>query len=393
MSKKGEEKKEKPLLGRFSNSLKMGIVGLPNVGKSTFFNTLTQLNVPAENYPFCTIEPNEARVPVPDERFDWLCDFYKPPSKVQAFLQIWDIAGLVKGASTGQGLGNAFLSNIQAVDGIFHMIRVFEDEDVTHVEGSVDPIRDLEIISEELRLKDEERVVSIIEDLEPKVRRAGKSGPKELQNELTTMQKVLHCLKEERRPVRVGDWSAAEIEFLNKHLFLTAKPVVYLVNMTVSDFIKKKNKWLPKIKAWIDQHDGGQLIPFSAAMEAKLLNGEDVLDDNGAKMPSSLPKIIKAGYSTLHLVYFFTGGEDEVKCWTIRKGTMAPQAAGTIHTDFEKGFICAEIMKYDDLKALGSESAVKAGGKYKQKGRDYVVEDGDIILFKFNTPTTAAKKK
>lgn len=391
MSKKGEEKKEKPILGRFSSSLKMGIVGLPNVGKSTFFNTLTKLNVPAENYPFCTIEPNEARVAVPDDRFEWLCEFYNPASKVQGSLQIWDIAGLVKGAHEGQGLGNAFLSHIQAVDGLFHMLRVFEDSEVTHVEGNVDPVRDLQIISDELRLKDIERVKALIEGLEPQVKRAGKAGPKELKNELDCLLKVSTFLETTNKPIRAGDWTSAEIEHLNKHLFLTAKPTVYLVNMTEADFLTKKNRWLPKIKAWIDAHDGGILIPFSAGLEAKILAGEP-LPASETPIASALPKIVKQGYATLQLIYFFTAGEDEVKCWTIRKGTLAPQAAGTIHTDFEKGFICAEVMKFEDLKEQKSEAAVKAAGKYKQKGREYLVEDGDIIFFKFNTPSAPKKK-
>jgi obg-like ATPase 1 len=274
------------------------------------------------------------------------------------------------------------------------MVRVFEDSEVTHVEGAVDPVRDLEIIGEELRLKDEERITAVVEDLEPKVRRAGKTGPKEMQNELTCMQKVLAFVKDQKKPVRVGDWTTAEIEFLNKHLLLTAKPVLYLVNMTENDFIKKKNKWLPKIKAWIDENDpGAQLIPISASLESKLLNGETFVDEKGLAIPSSLPKVIKAGYHLLQLIYFFTVGSDEVKAWTIRKGTTAPQAGGQIHTDFEKYFVCAEIMSYEDLKAAGSESAVKAAGKYKQKGRAYIVEDGDIILFHNNPPGSGAKKK
>jgi len=339
-------------------------------------------------------------VAIPDERFEWLCNFHKPASKVCAYLQVWDIAGLVKGAHAGQGLGNAFLSNINAVDGLFHVIRVFEDEEVTHVEGNVDPVRDLEIISDELRLKDIERLNAIIDDLEAKVRRAGTKVPKDQRLELDCLRKGLEFLEKEKKAIRCCDWSNQEIEYLNRHLLLTAKPVIYLVNMTEEDYIKKKNKWLPKIKAWIDSIDGGMLIPFTAGLEAKIVDLEQsqgpeavekYLKDVGAT--SALPKIVKAGYSTLQLIYFFTAGEDEVKCWNIRKGTLAPQAAGTIHTDFEKGFICAEIMKYDEFKELGSELAVKAAGKYKQKGRDYVVEDGDIIFFKFNAPSQGGKKK
>jgi obg-like ATPase 1 len=374
-------------------------LGLPNVGKSTLFNTLTKLNVPAQNFPFCTIEPNEARVTVPDERFDFLCKHFQPAREVSAYLEVWDIAGLVKGAHEGQGLGNAFLSHINAVDGLFHVIRVFEDDDVTHVEGSVDPVRDLQIISDELRYKDIERLKQIVDEQESKLKRAGSKAPKEQKFEFDTLSKVLLFLTEVQKPVRCGDWTGKEVEILNSHLLLTSKPIIYLVNMTEEGYINKKNKWLPKIKQWIDSQDGGQLIPFSASLESKIVELEtqspeaatNYMKERGISS-SALPKIIKTGFSALQLIYFFTAGEDEVKCWTIRKGALAPQAAGTIHTDFEKGFICAEIMNFGDFKELGSESAVKAAGKYKQKGREYVVEDGDIIFFKFNTPSQPKKK-
>lgn len=389
--KKGdEEKTEKVMLGRFTHNLKMGIVGLPNVGKSTFFNTLTKCNVPAENFPFCTIEPNEARVAVPDERFDWLVKHWKPGSAVSAYLEVWDIAGLVKNAAQGEGLGNAFLSNIQAVDGIFHMCRAFSDADVTHVEGEVDPIRDLEIIFNELRLKDLERLEKLVVDAEQKVTRAGNKCPKELKIAHETLVKAQKWLEDERRPLRVADWGNAEVEVLNQHLFLTAKPGIFLVNLSEKDFIRKKNKWLPKIKEWVDKHSGELIIPFSAKLEEKIVDieanegkgaAEAYLKEAGTT--SALGKIVKTGYKGLRLIYFFTAGEDEVKCWTIRNGTLAPQAAGTIHTDMEKGFVCAEIMKFDEFKELGSENAVKAAGKYKQQGKTYRVADGDIAYFKF----------
>lgn len=378
------------MLGRFTHNLKMGIVGLPNVGKSTFFNTLTKCNVPAENFPFCTIEPNEARVAVPDDRFDWLVKHWKPGSAVSAYLEVWDIAGLVKNAAQGEGLGNAFLSNIQAVDGIFHMCRAFSDADVTHVEGEVDPIRDLEIIFNELRLKDLERLEKLVVDAEQKVTRAGNKCPKELKIAHETLIKAQKWLEDERRPLRVADWGNAEVEVLNQHLFLTAKPGIFLVNLSEKDFIRKKNKWLPKIKEWVDNHSGELIIPFSAKLEEKIVDieandgkeaAEAYLKEAGTT--SALGKIVKTGYKGLRLIYFFTAGEDEVKCWTIRNGTLAPQAAGTIHTDMEKGFVCAEIMKFDEFKELGSENAVKAAGKYKQQGKTYRVVDGDIAYFKF----------
>lgn len=376
----------KPLVGRLSANLKMGIVGIPNVGKSTFFNILTKLQAAAENFPFCTIDPNEGRVPVPDSRFDYLCESYKPASKVSAFLNVVDIAGLVQGAHEGKGLGNAFLSHIKACDGIFHMIRIFDDEEIIHVDGTIDPIRDIEIINEELRLKDLEYLEKVFDDIEKKVTR---SGDKTLKVDYEVLKQVLQVLKVEKKGVRYHDWNEQGVEILNKHLFITSKPIVYLVNMSEQDFIKRKNKWLPKVKQWIDENDPGSiLIPFSAPYELKLqemaTEEERKKYVEESKAPSVMDKIIVTGYKALQLGYFFTAGEDEVKCWTILSGTKAPQAAGRIHTDFEKGFIMAEVMKFDDYKEHGSEAAVKAAGKYRQQGKNYVVEDGDIILFKFN---------
>uniref|UniRef100_A0A8C6TPQ8 Obg-like ATPase 1 n=1 Tax=Neogobius melanostomus TaxID=47308 RepID=A0A8C6TPQ8_9GOBI len=392
--KKSEAPKPPPLIGRFGTSLKIGIVGLPNVGKSTFFNVLTKSQAAAENFPFCTIDPNESRVPVPDERFDFLCQYHKPASKVPAFLNVVDIAGLVKGAHSGQGLGNAFLSHISACDAIFHMMRAFDDEDIIHVEGNVDPVRDIEIIHEELRLKDEEMIGPILDKLE---KTAVRGGDKKLKPEYDIMIKVKNWVVEEKKHVRFyHDWNDKEIEVLNKYLFLTSKPMIYLVNLSEKDYIRKKNKWLAKIKEWVDAHDhGAVVIPISGAVESTLFDMEE--DERNKyceeqKTQSVLTKIIKTGYSTLQLEYFFTAGPDEVRAWTIKKGSKAPQAAGKIHTDFEKGFIMAEVMKYNDFKEEGSESAVKAAGKYRQQGRNYIVEDGDIIFFKFNTPNAPKKK-
>ncbi|MGH0120381.1 UNVERIFIED_CONTAM: hypothetical protein FKN15_039184 [Acipenser sinensis] len=419
--KKGEEPKPLPLIGRFGTCLKIGIVGLPNVGKSTFFNVLTKSQASAENFPFCTIDPNESRVPVPDERFDYLCEYHKPASKVPAFLNVVDIAGLVKGAHAGQGLGNAFLSHISACDAIFHMTRAFEDEDIIHVEGSVDPVRDIEIIHEELRLKDEEFIMPIIDKLEKVAVRgsdkklkpeyvsafedediihvegsvdpvrdieiiheelrlkdeefimpiidklekvAVRGTDKKLKPEYDIMCKIKNWVIDEKKHVRFcRDWNEKEIDVLNKHLFLTSKPMIYLVNLSEKDYIRKKNKWLAKIKEWVDKHDPGALvIPFSGGVELKFQDMSDeekqkYLEEN--KTQSVLTKIIKSGYAALLLEYFFTAGPDEVRAWTIRKGTKAPQAAGKIHTDFEKGFIMAEVMKFEDFKEGGTESAVK----------------------------------
>uniref|UniRef100_A0A0N4ZUY0 Obg-like ATPase 1 n=1 Tax=Parastrongyloides trichosuri TaxID=131310 RepID=A0A0N4ZUY0_PARTI len=393
--KKNVVEEKTVLLGRVGTNLKMGILGLPNVGKSTFFNVLTKSEAQAENYPFCTIDPNESRVAVSDERFDWLVEFYKPLSKVPAFLNVTDIAGLVKGASEGQGLGNAFLSHVSACEALFHVCRAFEDEDVTHVEGEVNPIRDLEIINNELRLKD-------LANLEPALKKietlAIRAGDKTKKIEYDTLVKVKEVL-EAGKAVRFSTWNEKEIEILNKYLFLTAKPIVYLVNLTENDYIRKKNKWLAKIKAFVDETDpGATIVPFSGAFELKNIEmnpdeREGWYKEIGAT--SNLDKIVKIGYKALQLEYFFTAGKDEVKAWTIQKGTKAPQAAGRIHTDFEKGFIMAEVMKVADLMELKSEAAVKAAGKYRQQGKTYVVEDGDIILFKFNAGAglTAGKKK
>ena len=412
----------KILLGRPSNNLKIGVVGMPNVGKSTFFNALTNSSVAAENYPFCTIDPEESRVSVPDPRFDWLCEQYKPSSKVPAFLTVIDIAGLVKGASGGAGLGNAFLSHIRAVDGIFHMVRAFSDDDVTHVEGDVNPVRDMEIIHEELRLKDEEFLKKHLEGLESAMKRAGpKNTEKNKLAELETVRKAYKMVGEDKKDVRLGDWNNRDVEVLNGLQLLTAKPVIYLVNLSEKDYVRKKNKWLIKIKQWIDEKSSAPnseasdfysrppIIPFSCKMESALSQmteeserteylkkmadayGEAAADGKVAEVKSNLGKIITTGYQALQLIYFFTAGPDEVRAWTIRRGTKAPQAAGVIHTDFERGFIMAETMKYADLFELKTESAVKAGGKYVQKGKEYVVDDGDILLFKFNV--TTAKKK
>jgi len=392
--KKKVEVEKKVLLGRPRNTLKMGLVGLPNVGKSTTFNVMSNLNVPAENYPFCTIEPSEAKIFVHDDRFVKLCEMYKPKSKVSASISIFDIAGLVKGASSGAGLGNAFLSHIDAVDGIYHMVRAFPNEEVIHEEGDVDPVRDMQIITEELFEKDRQKLAKIKAPIQLQIDRKNDRIAKE---EMAILDKVTEMLTN-NKPVRDGDWAPKEIDFLNTQLFMTAKPVVYLVNIGYEEYKAKKNKYLPKIAAWIKENGGGPMLPFSAEFEKDVMASAGCLDkdirdqcasDLGA--PSMISKITQAGYNHLRLNHYFTAGEDEVKCWTIRDGTKAPGAAGVIHSDFERGFICAEVMAYADLEREGSEANVRAEGLYHQKGKDYEVKDGDIIFFKFNV-TAQAKK-
>lgn len=393
-----EEVKGPWALGRFSNRLKVGIVGMPNVGKSTLYNTLTKCSIPAENFPFCTIDPNETRVYVPDERFDWLVDKYKPKSEVQPWLEIVDIAGLVKGAAQGAGLGNAFLSHIRAIDGIIHVLRAFDDPDIIHVEDRVDPIGDIEIITNELRAKDLEAVARRKADLDKEKSRMN-SNPA-LRKEFEAEQAFLAKLKEyleAGKEVRNGmdQWSVKEIEYLNDYSLLTAKPCMFLINLSEEDYKRKKNKWLAKIHQWVQEHGGKDcpLIPYSGAFESRMVDlgpekAEEAQKEEG--VVSVLPKIIKSAFTLVHLIYFFTAGPDEVKAWVCRKGSKAPQAAGTIHSDFEQGFICAEVMAFDDLKELGSEAEVKAKGKYRQEGKMYTVLDGDVIYFKFNVTT---KKK
>jgi obg-like ATPase 1 len=381
--KKKTEDTKKPLLGRPSNNVKMGIVGLPNVGKSSFFNIICDMDAEAANFPFCTIDPNVSRVPVPDARFDELVASHKPKSVVPAVLTVTDIAGLVKGASEGAGLGNAFLSHIAAVDGIFHMVRAFGNGDeVTHVEGDVDPVRDMEIIEGELRKKDLARLDGMHDDLKRFVDR----GVKEKKPEYEALVAAKEWL-EAGKDIRDGDWTGGQIEWLNTFQLLTAKPMMYLVNLSEKHFLRKSNKWLPKIAEFIKSRGGAKVIPFSVEFESKLhgMSPEDrAADCKDVQAKSMMPTLGTAGYPTLDLIHYFTAGPDEVRAWTIRDGLLAPQAAGVIHTDFEKGFISADVMSFDAWKEHGSESAVKAAGKLRMEGRKYEVKDGDIMHFKFN---------
>ncbi|KAL4868328.1 hypothetical protein BDV12DRAFT_186005 [Aspergillus spectabilis] len=369
---------EKVLLGRPGNNLKSGIVGLANVGKSTLFQAITKsgLGNPA-NFPYATIDPEEAKVIVPDERFDWLVQQYKPKSQVPANLTIYDIAGLTRGASTGAGLGNAFLSHIRAVDAIFQVVRCFDDAEIIHVEGDVDPVRDLVIINEELRIKDIEFVEKAAEALAKQTRRGGQSlEMKKLREEEATVHKILEHLKS-GKDVRHNDWSPKEVEVINPLFLLTAKPVVYLVNLSEKDYIRQKNKYIPKVMEWIKTNaPGDSILPISASFEERLtqFETEAEADEECKKLgtKSGLPKAIVQMRQALNLASFFTTGTDEVRQWTIRKNTKAPSAAGVIHGDFEKTFIQVIVYNYNVLKELGDEGAVKAAGKIMTKGKDYI---------------------
>jgi len=348
----------------------------------------------AQNFPFCTINPNEGRCKVPDPRFEKLCEMWKPKSIVPAYLNVTDIAGLVRGAHEGAGLGNDFLSHIQAVDGIFHMIRLFEDTDVTHVDDSVDPVRDLETITQELCLKDLAYYTSTIDTYVTAMKRAQKKIPDEW---TACMDKVKGYL-ESNQLLSKQNWSPYEVEKINEMLpiLITTKPVVYLLNMSEKGYKTKKSKWLSKVFTWIQEHGGGTIIPFSVDYEEQLFQARDnpeqlaALKAEEGNTDSAIDKIIKTGHNELNLMYFFTTGEDEVRAWTVYKGATAPNCAGAIHTDMERCFIKAEVCTYDDFcehqtpGGKTSMAGVKAAGKYKMEGKTYVVKDGDILHIMHN---------
>ncbi|CUM65781.1 uncharacterized protein PRCAT00003429001 [Priceomyces carsonii] len=389
MAPKKKVQQEKPiLLGRPGNNLKSGIVGLANVGKSTFFQAITRspLGNPA-NYPFATIEPEEAKVIVPSPRFEKLCELYKPKSEVRAYMTVYDIAGLTKGAHAGEGLGNNFLANIRAVDSIFQVVRCFDDADIIHINDEVNPFADLEIIHDELRLKDIEFAQKHLEGIDKITKRGGQSLEVKQKKEEAELVKRIIALLEDGQRVANQKWTSKEVEVINGMFLLTAKPCIYLINLSERDYVRKKNKHLLKIKEWVDKNSPGDfIIPISVSLEEKLANMETdeereaYTKELGAQ--SALPKIITTMRQKLDLISFFTGGPDEVREWTIRRFYTAPQAAGTIHTDLERTFILAQVTKYDDLIEYGDEASVKAAGKLLQKGKDYIVEDGDILYIK-----------
>ncbi|HAT1765938.1 TPA: redox-regulated ATPase YchF [Legionella pneumophila] len=359
---------------------KCGIVGLPNVGKSTLFNALTKAGIEAANYPFCTIEPNVGIVTVPDSRLDNLSNIVKPQQVVHATMQFVDIAGLVKGASSGEGLGNQFLANIRETDAIAHVVRCFDNSDVVHVEGRVDPLSDIEVINTELALADMETLEKSL----LKVGKNSKSGNKEAIFELKTLEKIKAHL-DAGYPVRTLGLTPEE-EQVSKRLFLlTAKPVLYIAN--VDDNGYENNPLLAKVQALASQ-ENASIVALCAATEAELVeldeeDRQEFMVDLGLSEPG-LNKVIRAGYELLGLQTYFTAGVKEVRAWTIRKGATAPQAAGVIHTDFEKGFIRAEVISYDDFIRFGGEQGAKEAGKLRLEGKEYIVCDGDVMHFRFN---------
>lgn len=364
-------------------SLRAGIVGLPNVGKSTLFNAITKKNILAANYPFATIDPNVGVVTVPDKRVEYLENLYVPDSVVPTTYEFTDIAGLVKGASNGEGLGNQFLSHIRDVDAIVEVVRCFEDKNIIHVEGGVDPIRDLEIINVELMLSDLEVVTNRINKIGKK---AMLSKDKDVIKEATLLEKIKNNL-EQNIPLRQVEFTEEELFQIKNFHFLTLKPMIYMANVSEEDLVVGTNDYVEKLKEYAS-NENSEVVVVSAKMESELseLNDEDkqiFLNDLGI-LESGLDKLIKATYSLLGLSTFFTAGEDEVRAWTFKNGMKAPACAGIIHSDFERGFIKAEIMSFDDLKEHGSEKAVKEAGKMRLEGKEYLMKDGDICYFRFN---------
>jgi len=364
--------------------MKLGIVGLPNVGKSTLFNAITKAGADCGNYPFCTIEPNVGIVPVPDERLDKLAEMYKPEKVTPTTVEFVDIAGLVRGANQGEGLGNKFLSHIREVDAIIHVVRCFEDSNVVHVEGSIGPARDVETINLEL-------IFSDLEMLEKKIdrtRKLSKSGDKKFVSEIELYERIKEQL-EKGKPVRSMSFDSEEKALVDQLFLLTSKPVLYAANVSENYLLEgtDNNKYVKELKD-LAMEENAEVIVICAKIEEEIAQLEDeekeaFLRELGLN-ESGLDRLVKASYRLLGLISFLTAGPQEVRAWTIKKGTKAPQAAGKIHSDFERGFIRAEIVSFDDLMACGSFNSAREKGLVRSEGKDYVMQDGDVTLFRFN---------
>jgi len=363
-------------------SLKCGIVGLPNVGKSTLFNCLSKAKAQSANFPFCTIEPNIGVITVPDERLTKISSIINPEKTIPTTVEIVDIAGLVKGASKGEGLGNKFLANIRETNAIVHVLRCFDDNNIVHVDGSIDPIRDKETIDLELQLKD----LETLEKIKEKNLRIAKSGNKEAVKLITILDKFIRHL-ELGNSIRTLSIEKEELSLIQPLQLITQKPVIYVCNVDESS-LQKGNKYTQEIEN-IAKNENAEVLIIATAIEAEIAELDDIdeqkmfLDDLGLENPG-VNNLIKSTYRLLNLETYFTAGKKEVRAWTILKGSKAPEAAGVIHSDFEKGFIRAEVMSYENFISLGSEQACKDAGKLSVEGKDYIVKDGDIMHFRFN---------
>ena len=362
--------------------MKIGIVGLPNVGKSTLFNALTEAGADAENYPFCTIDPNIGVVPVPDPRLDWLAEVYKPEKKTPTVIEFVDIAGLVEGASRGEGLGNKFLAHIREVDAIAQVVRCFDDKNISHVDGVISPDRDIDIINTELMMAD----LAAVEKRLEKAQKQAKSGDKIYLKEEEVLKKLINAL-EEGKNIRQLELDQIANRLVKELQLLSAKPIIYLANVNEDEIDGADNELVESVEEHAAK-DGAKVVEISAKIEADIAELEEeekelFLEELGLN-ESGLDRVIKAGYELLNLITFLTAGEQECRAWTVEKGSTAPEAAGKIHSDMQKGFIRAEIVSFEDLKRVGSMAAAREEGLLRLEGKDYIVQDGDVCHFRFN---------